>query len=169
MRTFWLMFSILAIGWLVNRGASVPPAAETLAPDERLAQLIATAQGLEGSAYRVGGVGPTGFDCSGFVGYVFRQVGIELPRSSAAMTQAGPEVALDAVQPGDLLFFKGRDARSSRTGHVALVTGVAPGRLLMTHACARGVVTDDYWQMRYYRDRFLRAVRPRALGEATED
>src|SRR5688500_9204693 len=64
-----------------------------------------TALALRGSPYRNGGADPGGFDCSGFVRYVFDQHGLAVPRSVGEQFRAGREVPPDAVQPGDLVFF----------------------------------------------------------------
>ncbi|RMG59311.1 MAG: NlpC/P60 family protein [Bacteroidetes bacterium] len=181
MRTFWIIASLVFAFWLFRRESapeeSTPDMSAPKVQTEKLVPsatggidaLTATARALEGRPYRGGGMSPTGFDCSGFVSYVFRQHGLRLPRSSAAMAQTGLEVDLEEVQPGDLLFFTGRDASSGVIGHVALVTGTESGHLHMTHACNRGVVTDNYWDMRYYQERLLRAVRPRVLASLSED
>ena len=57
-----------------------------------------------GKPYRYGATGPDSFDCSGFTGYVFRQFGIELPRTSGAQRAALPAVPKDQKQVGDLIF-----------------------------------------------------------------
>lgn len=68
--------------------------------------IVATALSLTGVAYRYGGDSPEeGFDCSGFVRYVYARHGIVLPRDTASMAAALPQVPLAARLPGDLLFF----------------------------------------------------------------
>jgi len=70
-------------------------------------ELLFRALSLVGTRYRPGGSSPeTGFDCSGYVAYVFREVlAINLPRTSDAIGQKGLRVARNALQPGDLVFF----------------------------------------------------------------
>ncbi len=63
-----------------------------------------------GSRYRYGGASPSGFDCSGFTSYVYRQYGVSLPHSSAGQfnTRYGASVgSMDNLAPGDLVFFAG--------------------------------------------------------------
>jgi len=69
-------------------------------------RIIDRAQDLIGVRYRRGGDKPqTGFDCSGFVDYVFREgVGLILPRASRAISKAGTPVSKDELKPGDLVF-----------------------------------------------------------------
>ena len=69
-----------------------------------------------GIPYVYGGSSPAGFDCSGFVMYVFGQVGVSLPHNAAAQYGYGLPVSRDQLQPGDLVFFNG-------LGHVGIYIG----------------------------------------------
>ncbi|HBQ25940.1 MAG TPA: cell wall hydrolase [Syntrophomonas sp.] len=73
-----------------------------------------------GTTYRYGGASPSGFDCSGFVGYVFKQHGINLPRTAASIYGVGVPVDKSNLQQGDLVFFKGPGA--SCINHVGIYT-----------------------------------------------
>lgn len=78
-----------------------------------------------GVPYVYGGSTPDGFDCSGFVQYVYRQVGVSLPRTSRAQYGVGQHIAADRVdllQPGDLVFF-GTNGDPSRVHHVGMYVG----------------------------------------------
>ncbi len=66
--------------------------------------VIAQAKKYLGVPYVWGGTTPSGFDCSGFTSYVFRSVGISLPRTSRAQQNVGTQVSVKNVQPGDLVF-----------------------------------------------------------------
>ncbi|MGH8520989.1 MAG: C40 family peptidase [Gammaproteobacteria bacterium] len=84
--------------------------------------IVATAFSLIGVAYRYGGDSPgEGFDCSGFVRYVYARHGIILPRDTASMAAALPQVPLAARLPGDLLFF--HTAAGRPYTHVGIYTG----------------------------------------------
>jgi len=80
-------------------------------------EIIETAKKYLGTPYVYGGSTTKGFDCSGFVGYVFEQYGIELPRSAADMYTVGTKVA--NPEPGDLVFFK----QGSHVSHVGIYIG----------------------------------------------
>lgn len=105
---------------------------------------------LRNSPYRFGGESPRGFDCSGFVKYVFDQNGIQLPRRSVDQAQYGEEIALRDVQPGDLLFFRS----GGQINHVGIVSSNRGGRTRMIHASStKGVIesdlaVEDYWRKR---------------------
>jgi peptidoglycan DL-endopeptidase CwlO len=79
--------------------------------------VIANAKQYLGVPYVWGGSTPSGFDCSGFVSYVYRSVGISLPRTSSAQQNVGTRISLNQVQPGDLVF------RGSPAYHVGIYIG----------------------------------------------
>lgn len=83
-------------------------------------QVLAEAAKLAGTPYAYGASGPDSFDCSGFTGYVFRKVGIQLPRSSRDQYNAVPRINADEARPGDLMF--SHDS-SGRVFHVAIYAG----------------------------------------------
>lgn len=122
-------------------GGAVPVATRRSASAaDRAATALATGDGYVGVPYRWGGDSPgEGFDCSGFVQYVFARNGIRLPRVSRDQARAGSPLPprLDAVLPGDLLFFAGADGV---VDHVAIYVG--DGTIL--HASgSRGAVGYD--------------------------
>lgn len=87
------------------------------------ARVLATADRYVGTRYRYGGETPgEGFDCSGFVQFVYGRHGVELPRTSRQQAKAGRPAseAITALQPGDLMFFS---AGGERVDHVAIYAG----------------------------------------------
>ncbi len=92
---------------------------------------LAYAQAQLGKPYIWGGTGPEGYDCSGLVLMAYRQAGIELPRTSEYQWSAGPHLAQDQLQPGDLVFYNpGEDGLPGLPGHV----GIYLGNGMMLHA-----------------------------------
>lgn len=88
-----------------------------LSNSEKVNQLIAYAKQFQGVPYVWGGSTPSGFDCSGFTSYVYRHVGISLPRVSRDQQRVGTRISVDQVQPGDLVF------RGNPAHHVGIYIG----------------------------------------------
>lgn len=124
--------------------ASVPPAADR-------SELISTARRYLGVRYLYGGETSRGFDCSGFVYFLYRTVeGVTLPRTSAEQATAGVPVKKEDLQPGDLVFF--RTGRSVRTNH----SGIYIGDGNFIHASSGGgQVRIDSITTGYYAARFV--------------
>lgn len=102
--------------------------------------LIETAMGYQGVRYTWGGTTSRGgFDCSGFVGRVYRQHGVSLPRTSIEMSKVGQSVSREDLRQGDLLFFKTRNG--SRVNHVGLYIG--NGRFIHASSSGGRVMTES--------------------------
>lgn len=111
------------------------------ATSRNAAVVIPTAERYLGVPYRWGGTSPvTGFDCSGYVQYVFARHGVELPRTSRAQAYAGDRVPLDEryLRPGDLIMFASRGGAIS---HVAIYAG--HDRIIHSTSSGGGVRYDD--------------------------
>jgi cell wall-associated NlpC family hydrolase len=100
-----------------SAGAITQPAAPIYAPPPgKYGGVVGIAMQYLGIPYVYGGATPSGFDCSGFVMYVFNQVGVSLPHNAAAQYGYGMPVSRDQLQSGDLVFFNG-------LGHVGIYIG----------------------------------------------
>ncbi len=108
-----------------------------------------------GLRYKYGGTTPLGFDCSGYVSYLFHKFGYTLPHSSSEMSAVGQKIDIKQAQAGDLICFKGRSTKSSRVGHVALIIQADSGQITMMHSCHRGVLIEKYNNSAYYKARFM--------------
>jgi cell wall-associated NlpC family hydrolase len=125
----------------------------TTAPVASGYAIAGTALSLRGAPYRSGGGDPAGFDCSGFVWYVFAQHGIRVPRTVSEQYRLGMEVRPEAVEAGDLLFFS-TDAPGA--SHV----GMAIGGDEFVHAPnARGEVRVERFSSTYWASRYVGARR----------
>ena len=119
------------VGGYVRQMSEVVPAARAKAPERWAFEYFL------GSPYQWGGVTPWGVDCSGLVQTTFAARGVALPRDSAQQVGHGTSVALDAIQPGDLLFFRGES--SAGITHVAFA-GEADTLVHSALACGGTVV-----------------------------
>ena len=122
-----------------------PPRQLTRSPSH----IVATALKYVGAPYARGGSSPAGFDCSGFVMFVYGRHGVALPHSAEAQYRLGAAVARDKLQPGDIVFF-------DRLGH----SGIYVGDARFVHATKPGDVVkvsrlDEDW----YRRRWVGARR----------
>lgn len=126
-----------------------------------VSELLKTAESFLGVPYKYGSQSSSGFDCSGYVRQCYSALQLDLPHSSSAQSNLGQKVKLKEVQPGDLLFFKGRSTRKKTVGHVAIVHSVDPeGKVYMIHAStSRGVIIECYNDSEYFKKRFVVAKR----------
>lgn len=85
-------------------------------------KLIARAKQFVGTPYKWGGNGPLGFDCSGFTQFLYREIGINLPRVSYQQANVGKRISLDQLRPGDLVFWD-NSSRNNGADHVAIYIG----------------------------------------------
>lgn len=122
---------------------------------------------LTGTKYKWGGSSPeTGFDCSGFVRYVFQQAAnLTLPHGARALSQLGQKIPLDQLRPGDLVFF---NTLKSAFSHVGIYVG--DGRFI--HAPSSGgsihvvSMTDNYWSKRFNGARRIEPDQPASASAA---
>lgn len=155
-RRCWLLLALLA-GPVPGQAEDAVPLSDGLAAMESpsrdedvLNDLAFFALSLSGTPYRYGGESPDlGFDCSGFVRYVFRRsLGVELPRNTQAINRLGQPVEPAQLRPGDLVFY---DTLRSMFSHV----GIYLGDDRFVHSPSKGGkvrvehMQDSYWQRRY--------------------
>jgi cell wall-associated NlpC family hydrolase len=115
--------------------------------------IVSTALMFTGVRYRNGGSDPSGFDCSGFMQWVFGQNGVRLPREVRDQYEAGNKINLREVKPGDLLFFQ---TVSRGASHVGLAIG---GDRFVHAPSSRGVVRVERFTANYWSKRFVGARR----------
>lgn len=129
-------------------------------------QLLNYAVGLTGTRYKFGGKSPeTGFDCSGYVRYVFKQVGgLSLPHNALAISKVGRKISTTELRPGDLVFF---NTLRRSISHVGIYLG--DNRFVHASSTRSGVVEvsdlrDSYWAKTFNGARRLNPFG--AIGEA---
>ncbi len=120
--------------------------------------LVNYALELKGKPYRWGGKSPKGFDCSGFVFFIFEKFGHAMERSSRAQSKQGNEVKLENLKKGDLLFFTGTNPQQKQVGHVGIVSSTSNEEIEFVHASSNGGVKVSQLGG-YYEGRFLFAKR----------
>lgn len=166
--------SLITIGTISSRGLVRERKVETNSSSEEIANVEETvnsepvanvnkgqevadfAKQFLGLQYVLGGKTPeTGFDCSGFTKYVFKNFGFNLGSVSADQTSIGKEVSKDELKVGDLILFY--DEAKTKIGHV----GIYLGNDEFIHAAnaTRGVVIDGLSSNSYYNTRFVTARR----------
>ena len=172
---FTLVLAVLATGCAAKGtvvatprpfpGATVPP--RSVPGDERATAepvtiqpgVVSLALSLRGTPYRNGGSDLAGFDCSGFVQWVFAQQGLALPREVRQQYRVGRNIDSGDVRPGDLVFF---ETVSPGASHV----GIALGGGEFVHApSSRGVVRVERYTSGYWADRWVGSRRVTVAGE----
>ncbi|RYU89512.1 NlpC/P60 family protein [Mucilaginibacter terrigena] len=133
----------------INTGSTTP------------AELIAFARTAMGIPYKYGSTDPQqGFDCSGFITYVFNHFGIAVPRTSADFTNVDHEVPLKDARAGDLILFTGTDSTVRIVGHMGIVITNPNEELQFIHSTSgrdNGVTISVL--TKGYQERFVKVVR----------
>lgn len=106
--------------------------------------IVNTAYSKVGCPYVYGGTGPNGFDCSGFVQWVYRQNGISIPRTTYSQYAAGTKISYSQIQPGDLIFF---NTNGQNLGHVGLYVG--GGKMIHAGTVKTGVCVAPVSSLMY--------------------
>jgi cell wall-associated NlpC family hydrolase len=127
----------------------------------RLKQLVEQTWTFLGTPYRRGGTSRHGLDCSGLVGAVYGEQGLELPRTAAEQFSQGTPVADGDLRPGDLVFF--RDTYKRGISHVGIFVG--DGRFIHAAGRRQGVIVSELARP-YFRSRYAGARRLSPLAAA---
>lgn len=129
---------------------SSPPPLTHIADNRK--KIIEFAYKYVGVKYRSGGTDPTGFDCSGFVSFVYGEFKIDIPRISRDQQKKATPLKIGEVEPADLVFF----ANGANVNHVGIVVENRNGIVTMIHASSsQGIVvteinTSNYWNNRIH-------------------
>lgn len=123
--------------------------------------IVEFGKSLIGTPYLYGSSDPSkGFDCSGFITYVFNHFNIAVPRSSVDFTNVGEEIPVQVARPGDLILFTGTDSTLRVVGHMGIVESNNADSLFFLHSTsgkAYGVTVSPL--KGYYKSRFVKVIR----------
>lgn len=144
-----LCMALATLAWGCSSTAQRNTATDV--PADRLAaerqRLVTVAAAQIGTAYRYGGNTRRGFDCSGLVQYSYRQIGLDVPRTTTAQWRHGRKPAGSQPQPGDLLFFA---IGPEKNRHVAIYEG--QGNFIHAPSSGKRVsrasLDNPYWRSR---------------------
>ncbi len=137
------------------------PSIEVITKKMKADSLVEFAKSLIGTRYLYASTDPSkGFDCSGFITYVFNHYNISVPRSSKDFENVGTEIPINSSKTGDLILFTGTDSTEKVIGHMGIVVSNNIDGLKFIHSTSGksyGVVVTDFNQ--YYRGRFVKTIR----------
>ncbi|MFZ4451754.1 C40 family peptidase [Salibacterium aidingense] len=150
------MAALLSFVLLLSAFAVQPGAADASNGD----QIEAEARKHLGTPYSYGGTTPSGFDCSGFTRYVFKQEGISLSRTASSQYQQGSKVSKSNLQKGDLVFF----SHGSGIGHNGIYIG--DGQFIHSSS-SNGISISSINDPYYWGDRYVGAKR--VLSDESEE
>lgn len=119
--------------------------------------IVEYAVSQQGAKYKYAGRSPkTGFDCSGFVYYVFDSFNVELTTNSRDQEKEGRVISLNEAKPGDLVFF--RRSKSGSVFHVALVVDNTSDGITVVHSTtSRGVIVENITKSSYWKSKVTSA------------
>jgi cell wall-associated NlpC family hydrolase len=126
---------------------------------EKTDKVITRARSYIGTPYKYGGSTVLGMDCSGLLMRSFEVIDVYIPRTAKEQSQLGKKVTMDALKPGDLVFFKTLK-KQGRVTHAGLVTDTRKnGQILFIHSSSSKGVIEANLLSDYYRSTFVKARR----------
>ncbi|EEH64519.1 NlpC/P60 family protein [Gleimia coleocanis DSM 15436] len=124
---------------VANRSYERQEPASVAVPTAHFSGILGVASQYLGTPYVFGGTSPAGFDCSGYVQYVYAQAGVQLPRTAAAQAMVGTQIPASQAQPGDLVYFP--------SGHIGIYAG--NGQIMHAPYPGRSVELVPLWNEYY--------------------
>lgn len=124
--------------------------------------IVRTARAYTGTPYRSGGNDRRGIDCSGLICNVYSEVGLKVPRISWQQAEFGTEIEeVKNIKAGDWIFYVPDAGKAGYVSHVGIVTEVrSKNEVLFIHASSSKGVREDNLYSKYFKNRFVKAVRP---------
>ena len=130
----------IADGFISANYVKIVDASEA-ASSGNASQVVEYAKQFLGYPYVYGGTSPRGFDCSGFVKYVYANFGINMNRTASAQMDNGTPVSMSELIPGDVVFFKKAGSSASRASHVGIYVG--NGQFIHASTSRTGVIISN--------------------------
>ena len=122
-------------------------------PYQTIRNIEYRAKSFLGVPYVWGATGPDKFDCSGFTQWVFRDVGINIPRVSRDQARVGEFVTFNNLRVGDMMFFDTHKKRTGKVSHVGIYLG--SGNFIHASSAGKKVVIYNFNEKPFYKKRFL--------------
>ena len=149
-----ILYTFLFVSFIASAQES------TVDPDS----LLTFAKKQLGTKYRYAQSSPkAGFDCSGFVYYVFGHFNIKVPRASMDYEKTGKIISVDSCRKGDVIVFTGTNIKNRAPGHVGIIASNDGNGVVFIHSSSGhkrvGVILTNYTQSPYYQKRFIKIVR----------
>lgn len=125
-------------------------------------EIIRTARAYTGTPYRSGGNDRKGIDCSGLICSVYTEVGLKVPRISWQQAEFGTEIEeVKDIKTGDWIFYVPDAGKAGYVSHVGIVTEVrSKNDIMFIHASSSKGVREDNLFSKYFKNRFVKAMRP---------
>jgi len=164
---FLFLLALTACATVYSENKENPPEAihipgnyqpKNVKTDATRKKLVREGEALIGTPYKYGGTTPAGFDCSGFTGFVYDKISMDITRSSSSQAKKGKKIDLSEVLPGDLLFFTGTGKK--KISHVAMIVSNNGKGITVVHSTSsRGVRKDNITHSTYWKPKILFARR----------
>jgi cell wall-associated NlpC family hydrolase len=117
--------------------------------------IVAYALQRYGTDYTYGGATDGGFDCSGFITFVYNQFGVKIPHGSSLQAKLGESVAMAEARKGDIIVFTGTNLEDRTPGHVGIVITPPAKPIKFVHSSSNGGVKVSEVEGTLYQKRFL--------------
>jgi murein DD-endopeptidase / murein LD-carboxypeptidase len=125
-------------------------------------RVVSFAELFEGIPYDYANTDPIrGFDCSGFVQFIYGNFNIKVPRSSVQFDQYGQNISLSEAGPGDIILFKGSNLNSLSPGHLGIISEIKGDEVKFIHSATsnrRGIMISSLSEA-YFQARFIKVIR----------
>ena len=142
---------------LTEEETAASAASYSMETHELKASVVNKACEYLGAPYVYGGASPSGFDCSGFTMYIYQQFGYSLPHSASSQLDYGTSVERDALQMGDLVFFRDTSITSKAASHVGIYIG--GGQFVHASSSSTGYVIVSSLSESYFDSYYVGARR----------